>query len=167
MTTDAPEAGDTTGPADTTGFGDALTRWPTHSLVHPADPPSCEAAAMQLSRCANALSRAAGGLEGPGRPGVAQGAELAHVADALRELGAGLRDYGLEMARLAAAERALVEEVLDETAASRESDEPRDELQIRLHRLRSKAGRAAATMRHCADAVRARIDAAGAGAMPD
>lgn len=87
---------------------------------------------MQLSRCANALSRAAGGLEGPADP-VLLRAELAHVADALRELGAGLRDYGLEMARRRGRTR-TGRGGLDETAASRESDEPRDELQIRLHR---------------------------------
>lgn len=122
---------------------------------------------MQLSRCANALEpRSRRSRWKFGRPGVAQGAELAHVADALRELGAGLRDYGLD----GAARRGRTRTGRggpDETAASRESDEPRDELQISAA---SPALQGRSGGRHDA-ALRRRgpgaDDAAGAGAMPD
>lgn len=144
--------------------------WPADALTPQADPASCEAAAMQLFRCAATLdsrvaTSAALGPDGASLPAV--------VAAALRELGSGLREYGGEMSRLAAVERALAQEVSDQQAGGpasdgaqgrvSESEESRPDasqegIELRLHRLRSEAGLAAATIRRCADDVRERLE---------
>ncbi|MDO5710786.1 MAG: hypothetical protein Q4P32_03485, partial [Micrococcales bacterium] len=83
---------------------------------------------MQLRQCADRLP-----------PNDLPDAPVSLLAQGLRALAQALRDYGREMSRLSAQERALCERVAADTPDGGANGADTADYDVRLHRLQSEA----------------------------